>query len=113
MGNALPEIKEVTGLKKAKVTIHPEYAIGPIDKRLFSGYMEPLGNLVYGGIWNPDHPEADELGLRKDVMKAIQEFGVPAVRLPGGNGHFRLELEGFHRPQGKTEAAFGSGLAAI
>ncbi len=85
MGNALPEIKEVTGLKKAKVTIHPEYAIGPIDKRLFSGYMEPLGNLVYGGIWNPDHPEADELGLRKDVMKAIQEFGVPAVRLPGGN----------------------------
>lgn len=69
-------------MKKAKVTVHPEYTIGAIDKRLFSGYMEPLGNLVYGGIWNPQHPEADELGLRKDVMEAIREFGVPAVRLP-------------------------------
>ena len=54
-------------MKKAKITIHPDYAVGAIDKKLFSGYMEPLGNLVYGGIWNPSHPEADELGL--DVYK--------------------------------------------
>jgi len=69
----------------AKVTVHPDYKIGDIDKRIYSGYLEHLGNLVYGGVYNPKHPSADELGLRRDFIDAIREAGFPAVRLPGGN----------------------------
>jgi len=67
------------------VTVHPEYAIGDIDPRLYSGYLEPIGNWVYGGIWNPQHPAADEMGFRTDLLGAIRALGIPAARLPGGN----------------------------
>lgn len=71
--------------KKAKVTLDPAYQIGTIEPRLYGAFLEPIGSWVYGGVWNPDHPTADDLGFRKDVLDAIQTFDMPAVRLPGGN----------------------------
>jgi alpha-N-arabinofuranosidase len=44
-----------------------------------------MGNIVYGGLFNPEHPSADDIGLRKDVMELIKSIGFPAARLPGGN----------------------------
>ena len=72
-------------MKKAKITVHPEYKIGDVDPRLYGGYLEPINNWVYGGMWNPKHPSADELGFRGDALNLIRELGIPAVRLPGGN----------------------------
>jgi len=72
-------------MEKAKITVHPEFSMGRIDPRLYSGYLEPIGNWVYGGVWNPDHESADDMGFRTDMLKAIRELGLPAVRLPGGN----------------------------
>lgn len=70
---------------KNRITVHPAYKIGRIDPKLFGGFLEPIGNWVYGGIWNKNHPQADDLGFRKDIMKLIRELGLTAVRLPGGN----------------------------
>jgi alpha-N-arabinofuranosidase len=72
-------------LKKAKVTVHPDYKIGKVEKRLFGAFLEPIGNTVYGGIYNPKHPTADDIGFRQDILNAVKEFDLPAVRLPGGN----------------------------
>lgn len=72
-------------LKTAKVTVHPDYKIAKVEKRLFGAFLEPIGNWVYGGIYNPKHPSADEMGFRQDILEAVREFGMPAVRLPGGN----------------------------
>lgn len=72
-------------LKKAKVTVHPDYIIDKVDKRLFGAFLEPIGNWVYGGIYNPKHPTADDMGFRRDVLDAVREFDLPAIRLPGGN----------------------------
>lgn len=72
-------------VKKAKVTVHPDYKIGKIERRLFGAFLEPIGNWVYGGIYNPNHPTADDKGFRQDVLEAVREFELPAVRLPGGN----------------------------
>lgn len=72
-------------LKQATVTIHPDYKIGKVEKRLFGAFLEPIGNWVYGGIYNPKHPTSDEMGFRKDLIEAIKEFDLPAVRFPGGN----------------------------
>ncbi|MGE5614025.1 MAG: alpha-N-arabinofuranosidase [Bacillota bacterium] len=71
--------------KKAKVTINPDYKISKVEDRIFGAFLEPIRSWVYGGIYNPRHPEADELGFRQDIIRAVREFGVPAVRLPGGN----------------------------
>ncbi len=69
----------------AKITAHPAFPIGEISKRLYSGYMEPFGDTVYGSIYNPSHKTADELGFRRDYIEQIRESGMPAARLPGGN----------------------------
>ena len=70
---------------KAKITLHREFSIGPVDKRLYGSFIEHLGRAVYNGIYEPGHPEADDRGFRKDVIKLVRELDVPIVRYPGGN----------------------------
>ncbi len=71
--------------KKATVYVHPSFQIGEISPRLYSAFLEPIGNMVEGMMYNPKHPTADEQGFRKDVIEAIKGTDLPAVRLPGGN----------------------------
>ncbi|MBR3356111.1 MAG: alpha-L-arabinofuranosidase, partial [Oscillospiraceae bacterium] len=71
--------------KKAKITVDPAYRVGKIEKRLFSAFLEPIGDWVYGGIYSPNHPSSDEQGFRTDILEAVRRFELPAVRLPGGN----------------------------
>ena len=72
--------------KNAKITVHPSFEIGEISPRLFGAFLEPSRRQrVHGIMYNPNHPEADEQGFRKDVMNALKEANLPCVRLPGGN----------------------------
>ncbi len=71
--------------KKAKVTLHPSFVIGEISPRLFGAFLEPIGTMVNGTMFNPKHPTADEQGFRKDVIEELSKSGLPSVRLPGGN----------------------------
>lgn len=72
-------------MKKAKMILDKDYVISKIDKRIFGSFIEHLGRAVYGGIYEPGHPEADENGFRKDVLELIKELQVSVVRYPGGN----------------------------
>ena len=72
-------------MRKASITIHPDFRIGEISRRLFGAFLEPIGSMVNGSMFNPKHPAADSQGLRKDFYDALKEAGLPAVRLPGGN----------------------------
>ena len=60
-------------------------AVGTVDPRLYGSFVEHLGRAVYGGIYEPGHPSADEEGFRADVLEQVRRLGVPAVRYPGGN----------------------------
>ena len=42
--------------KKAKLTIHPAFRIGAISKRLYGAFLEPIGNMVNGTMYNPSTP---------------------------------------------------------
>ncbi|MGZ9810151.1 arabinosylfuranosidase ArfA [Pseudoroseicyclus sp. H15] len=70
---------------KAKVTAHRDYQIAQIDDRLYGAFLEHLGRAVYHGIYEPDHPTADQNGMRGDVADLVRELDVPMVRYPGGN----------------------------
>ena len=72
-------------MKHAKISVCSEYKVGKIDKRIYGSFIEHLGRAVYGGIFEPGHPEADENGFRRDVISLIKELDVPVVRYPGGN----------------------------
>ncbi|WP_275980290.1 alpha-N-arabinofuranosidase [Halalkalibacter alkaliphilus] len=70
---------------KATMTLDKEFKIGEIDDRIYGSFIEHLGRAVYGGIYEPDHPEADEQGFRQDVIELVKQLKVPLVRYPGGN----------------------------
>ncbi len=72
-------------MKQAKLTLHPSYKIGGISPRLFGAFLEPIGSMVNGSMYNPRHPEADEQGMRRDFYEALKQAHLPCVRLPGGN----------------------------
>ena len=71
--------------KKASILVHPSFKIGDISPRLYGAFLEPIGTMVNGSMYNPKHPTADAQGFRKDYLEAIKSSGVPAIRLPGGN----------------------------
>ncbi|MFT7722445.1 MAG: alpha-N-arabinofuranosidase [Roseateles sp.] len=70
---------------KASLTVDRDFDIAPLDRRLFGVFVEHLGRGVYGGIYEPGHPTADELGFRNDVAELTRELGATIVRYPGGN----------------------------
>ncbi|MEE9556788.1 MAG: hypothetical protein V3V76_05970, partial [Candidatus Adiutricales bacterium] len=71
--------------KKAAMIVDRDFKIGEIDDRIYGSFIEHLGRAVYGGIYEPDHPEADVQGFRQDVIELVKELKVPLVRYPGGN----------------------------
>ena len=70
---------------KATLKLNADYTIGKVDKRIFGSFIEHLGRAVYGGIYEPGHPQTDDQGFRKDVLELVKELGVSVVRYPGGN----------------------------
>ena len=89
--------------KKAKIVVHPAYEIGEISPRLYSAFLEPIGNMVNGSMYNPKHPTADELGLRHEFIDALKKTEL----------RFRLGLERLHRTAGEPQSAPRPGLAAV
>lgn len=70
---------------QAKMIVDKDFVISRIDDRIYGSFIEHLGRAVYGGIYEPGHPAADERGFRKDVLSLIQTLRVPIIRYPGGN----------------------------
>ncbi|ENH96341.1 alpha-N-arabinofuranosidase [Gracilibacillus halophilus YIM-C55.5] len=70
---------------KANMVVDKAFQISEIDPRVYGSFIEHLGRAVYGGIYEPNHPTADENGFRQDVLDLVKELQVPIVRYPGGN----------------------------
>lgn len=68
-----------------RIKLDLQRQVGEIDRRIFGSFIEHLGRAVYGGIYEPGHPTADENGFRIDVMELVKQLDVPIVRYPGGN----------------------------
>ena len=42
-------------------------------------------NTLYGNLYDPSSPLADENGFRKDYIEAMKELKITNMRWPGGN----------------------------
>jgi len=72
-------------VERARIVIDRDFRIGEVDPRLYGSFVEHLGRAVYGGIYEPGHPTADEHGFRGDVLELVRALDVPYIRYPGGN----------------------------
>lgn len=67
-----------------KFHINHARAIGQRDIKIYGHFIEHFHRQVYGGLYDPASPFADESGLRRDVMEAMRKIKVPVLRWPGG-----------------------------
>jgi alpha-N-arabinofuranosidase len=70
---------------QANVHLDTQNQAGPIDRRVFGGFLEHMGRAVYEGIYDPGSVRSDERGFRRDVLEALRPLAMPVMRYPGGN----------------------------
>lgn len=85
--------------QKAKIKIDIDRIIAEIDPKIYGVFMEPIHfngkrmglpdtvefNTLYGNLYDPSSPLADENGFRKDYIDAMRELKITNMRWPGGN----------------------------
>ena len=54
----------------AHIKIDLDRKLGNLDRRIFGNFIEHLGRCIYGGVFEPGSPLADENGFRRDVLQA-------------------------------------------
>ncbi len=69
----------------AVVKIDLDRKIGKVDPNIYGAFVEPIRTVVYGTIYDPKSPLADENGFRKDFVQLVKDLKIPVVRWPGGN----------------------------
>ncbi len=83
----------------AQIKIDVTRTVGEIDPKIYGVFMEPIHfngrrmglpdtvnfNTVYGNLYDPSSPLADENGFRKDYIDAMKELKIADMRWPGGN----------------------------
>jgi len=77
----------------ARITFDTGNVIARIDPRIYGVFMEPIGfnrpglkfNTMYGPLYDPSSPLADEHGFRQDMLEAARELKLTQMRWPGGN----------------------------
>jgi len=72
-------------MQPTRIHLDSRYAIGEVDPRVFGGFLEHMGRAVYEGVYQPSSRHADENGFRTDVLDALKELRMTAMRYPGGN----------------------------
>ena len=67
-----------------KLYVNRKREVGTRSPMLYGHFIEHFHRQIYGGIYDPDSPFADEDGLRTDVLEAMRKIKVPILRWPGG-----------------------------
>lgn len=70
--------------QQANLDILRDHSIGTRDFKIFGHFLEHFHRQVYGGIYDPGSPLADDNGFRTDVIEALRRIKVPVLRWPGG-----------------------------
>ena len=71
-------------MKKIDWKLCKEQNCGIVKDDVYGGFVEHLGRNVYGGVYDPGSPAADEDGFRKDVLELVRNLDMPITRYPGG-----------------------------
>jgi alpha-N-arabinofuranosidase len=72
-------------MQTTTIHLHTGFQIGPVDPRIFGGFLEHIGRAVYEGVYQPESGHADADGFRQDVLAALRRLDMTAMRYPGGN----------------------------
>ena len=96
--------------QNAKIKVDLDRVIDKTDSNIYGVFMEPIHftgrrlglpdsvhfNTLYGNLYDPTSPLADENGFRKDYIEAMKELKVTNMRWPGGRyqEHLYVRISG-------------------
>ena len=63
-----------------KYHVNVNRVFGTRDAKIYGHFIEHFHRQIYGGIYDPASPMADEDGLRTDVMDAMRKIRIPSLR---------------------------------
>ena len=86
-------------MQKATFVLDLAFRVGEVDPRLFGGFLEHLGRAIYGGIYDPGHPTADEQRISWRCAGAGQRARRADRSLPRRQLRLRVQLGRWRRPQ--------------
>src|SRR5512146_3157912 len=67
------------------LVVHADAAKETISRFVYGQFAEHLGHGIYGGVWvGENSPIPNTRGIRNDVVAALKNIKVAAVRWPGG-----------------------------
>jgi alpha-L-arabinofuranosidase len=69
----------------AVIKIDFDRTIDQVDPNIYGAFVEPIRTVVYGTIYDPESPFANEHGFRQDFIDLMKELNIRSVRWPGGN----------------------------
>ena len=67
-----------------KVISSQKQTVGHAKNMLYGHFLEHFHRQIYGGVFDPASPFADEDGFRTDVIDALRRIRTPIIRWPGG-----------------------------
>ena len=67
-----------------KIICSKNQTVGQASRLLYGHFLEHFHRQIYGGVFDPSSPFADEDGFRADVLEALRRIRVPVIRWPGG-----------------------------
>jgi len=88
-----PVVVSSDPVRPATITIDVNHVIDQVDPRIYGVFAEPIGlhmggrtfHTLYGPVYDPKSPDADQNGFRKDLIAAARELQITQMRWPGGN----------------------------
>jgi alpha-L-arabinofuranosidase len=81
---ALEQIGSASDPLQALVAIDTDAETTAYSRMIFGGFIEHFHRQIYGGLFEPGSPLADDHGFRQDVIAALRELKLSIVRWPGG-----------------------------
>lgn len=80
-----PALAQDTPLVPASLVFLPDTTGPVISPHIYGHFAEHLGRDIYGGFWVGENSSIPNVrGIRKDIVDALREVGVPNIRWPGG-----------------------------
>lgn len=76
---------QATRAQVATIKVDTDRKVGDISPDIYGAFLEPIKEMVYGSLYNPESDYADDNGFREDLIKLLKELKVTNVRWPGGN----------------------------
>ena len=78
-------LADTTSLLSANISIDVGEIRHRINQNIYGSFIEDIGRIIYGGVYEEASTLSDDQGFREDVLDAVRDWGVPVLRWPGGN----------------------------